>query len=240
MLRPGAVFAALLFLLLAGCSGPVWDGRTTSWGTMREVMLFEKTAGRVELDAAAGDADSVGLGALEGLAGEFVAIDGQVWVSRAVGVERPVALPPAAGEQASFAVMARVPAWIEIPVERDVPAADLADFVRDALQRSDLPLDRPTPFMVLGPLRDVRLHVLAGHCPIAHPDLPEAEQPFRAEFGETRGTLVGLYGQGQEGLTMHHGERTHVHALVGDERRIVGHVDAVTLPVGAVLRVPAH
>lgn len=240
MHRRHSVLGLLLSLVLAGCSAPVWDGRTTSWGTLREVMLFEKTQGRVALESAAADDDSVGLGALEGLAGEFLVFEGEVWVSRASGAARPEAEPPAPGEQASFAVLARVPRWVDVPVEQDVAAADFADFVREALRRHDLPLDRPTPFLVVGPLRDVRLHVLAGHCPIAHPDLPEAEQPFRAEFGETRGTLVGVYGQGQEGLSMHHGERTHVHALVGDERRIVGHVDAVALPVGAVLRVPAR
>jgi hypothetical protein len=47
--------------------------------------------------------------------------------------------------------------------------------------------------------------------------------------------VVGFYSAAHQGVFTHMGERTHLHAIVGDA---TGHVDALAIGAGATLRVP--
>ena len=238
-MRPGPVASAvILSLLVVSCASPTWDGELRSWGTVHEVMRFERTAGRVELAEAAASPAAVGLGALEGLQGEVLVLDGRVWVSRSAGDARPDARAPKPGERATLLFLAEVPRWLDVEVDRHLAGEELEAFVRAAARDAGLDPRRPLPFVLDGPLAELQLHVTAGRCPRAHPELADDERPFRAEFGATRGTLVGVFAEDAGGDLMHHGEKAHLHALVGGERPLVGHVDGVVVAPGAVLRLP--
>jgi alpha-acetolactate decarboxylase len=235
----GSLGLALMVVGALGgaCTPTRWDGDTRHWGAIREVLRFERTQGRVQL-ADVTTPFTVGLGALAGLKGEVLVVDGEVWVSRADGDARPEALLANEDEEATLLVLAEVPRWIEIPVEEDVFPPDLEHYVRTAAESAGLDWSRPFPFVVRGTFLFAELHVLNGKCPFAHDDLPAEQQPFRASFGSTPGIVVGFYGEGMEGLLMHAGSKVHVHGLLGGQRPIVGHLDEVGLAAGSVLQLP--
>lgn len=228
----------LLAVLSGACAPSRWDGEVQHWGTLREVLRFERTQGRVELDDVT-DESTVGLGALAGLRGEILLLDGEAWVSLCEGDARPTARLATEDEEATFLAIAEVPLWVDIPVRQDISPADLERFLRKAAEFAGLDWSRPFPFVVRGTLISADLHVLNGKCPFANPNLPPEEAPFRASFGETPGVLVGFYGEGMEAVLTHHGSRVHVHGRLGGDRPIVGHLDVVGIAAGSVLQLPA-
>ena len=85
------------------------------------------------------------------------------------------------------------------------------------------------------------LHVLNGQCPFADVNvkIPGAGPPHRTTLNDVQGLLVGFYAENGAGRITHHSTRTHVHALVGTgDGRVAGHVDAVALKAGTIVRVP--
>jgi len=60
---------------------------------------------------------------------------------------------------------------------------------------------------------------------------------IRVESGPVPETLVGFRSASHEGIFTHHGESTHIHAALADAL-VTGHVDAVLIPKGAIVRLP--
>lgn len=216
-------------LLVAGCASPGWDGRIERWGTMREVMREGQTAGRVAVRSAL-TPDAVGLGALAGLSGEIVVLDGVAWIGRA-DTERARVEPAASGDQAALLVLARVPAWRTVRVETDI--------VLDAFDPRELgALNALTiPFVAQGDFADVEMHVLRGRCPYAQ-DETRGDPPLRASLSNARGTLVGFWTREPPGVLTHHDSNVHVHIVMPGPEGLVAHVDAVRVLAGSRVLVP--
>jgi len=232
-----------LFALTAGCASTPqtypWKGRIDVYGTMHEVMMEGKTQGRVELAPLQADYQLVGIGALEGLAGEVVLLDGVAWCTRAgklgalethAGAEK--------GVRATLFATTRVRAWFTLPVPPGLAASGLADFVATSAQQYGLGGTQTIPFLIEGSFSDVRAHVLNGRCPEAGPGSPETE-PVRRRLPVAKGHLVGFYTTMPPGTLTHKGEKTHVHLLVKDGESIACHVDELQISAGSVLRLPA-
>ena len=87
------------------------------------------------------------------------------------------------------------------------------------------------------------MHIINGECPTVGSGQSRAgasPEPYRAAHEVAYGTLVGFYAEGQAGVLTHHDSRTHVHAMLAGEQPLMGHVDAVDLKAGAVVRVPVR
>jgi acetolactate decarboxylase len=232
-----------LIALAAGCAttpppAPPWKGRIDVYGTMREVMMEGKSEGRVELAGLQGDARLVGIGALEGLAGEVVLLDGVAWCTRSgqlgtlethAGAEQ--------GVRATMLATARVSQWFALPVPAGIAASGLEEFVARAAREHGLGGTQTFPFVIEGGFHDVRAHVLHGRCPEMGAGPPETE-PVRRMLPVAHGRLVGFYTELPAGTLTHTGEKTHVHLLVKEGESIVAHVDGLQIDAGAVLKLP--
>lgn len=210
-----------------------------SWGTVREVLGGGQTQARVAL----GDLTSPGVfavGALAALAGEVTIADGEVWASRVVDGVATTERSRAPGGSATLLFSSTVSAWHQVPVERDVSAVDFDAFVAAQAHRLGFDPAVPFAFQVVGPLRDLRLHVIAGDCPVRAKMLgrePKAA-PLRLVRATVSGRLIGIYARDGGGKFSHHGRATHVHAILEDAAPLTGHVDAVGIGRGAVLFLP--
>jgi len=176
------------------------------------------------------DHRSVGLGALAGLSGEILVVDGVAWVGRAAstGVVVERAQP---NDQAALLLLAEVGPWKSATLE--------AESALDDLDPKPSGAARTTPFIVRGNFAQLELHVLAGRCPYA-PDDDEGDDAVRRTFDGARGTLVGFVTDEAPGVIAHHGSRLHVHALLEEPEPFVGHVDAAVIRSGSLLLVPAE
>lgn len=228
------LLASLTFL--CACAAAPRNPEFSSWGELRRVLKLGETGGRVDLSVAAKE-KCFGIGALAGLAGEVIVIDGRVWVSEADGSSRvtPARLARS-GEQATLLALAEVDAWD--PIEPGEGAAlhgnfeEFGELFRRACMDRGLDLERPIPFLIEGEVASLDLHVLGGACPYANPDLPPETAPFRATITNMPVRLVGFYAEGMQGRLTHHGSNTHVHVLTQDGDPIVAHVESFVLASG--------
>lgn len=220
---------AFVLLVLSACSS---IGGVQTWGSMREVLKEGATEGRVALaeDGAfvgSGGSEWVGVGALEGLAGE-VTIGGQrVWVS-AVEEGKLSVRPAEPGDRAALLVAAEVDGWTVFSLGPQADLLALEAALGALLEDEGYRLDVPVPVRLTGRAAALDLHVIDGACPIANPDGPP---PFRGSYSG-RVTLVGVYAEGRAGELTHHGRRTHLHAVVegeGGTPVAAGHLDDLQL-----------
>jgi len=227
--------------LMDGCASRSWNGKVQMWGTLRGVLHDGDTAGKVRLLDAT-KPHSVGIGAPEGLAGEIVVLDGETWVAQADARGRAETHHPAPSDAtATFLAMASVPRWVDLHTDGRLSLDGIEHSVRAAAEKNGLDTKAPFPFVVEGRFSTVKLHILNGRCPFAQPKATDyaAHEPVRVQADSARGVLVGFYYDGKPGLLTHAGKKLHVHAVLQDERHTVGHVEAVSVEAGAVIRVPA-
>ncbi len=225
---------AVLALVLSSCRSIGWEGEIKRWGTVVEVMRDGRTEGRVRLVDAAQGPETIGVGALEGLAGEISIVDGATWTSRVGPNGRVTTLHGSAqDERATFLVTADVGDWVEIPIEVDM---DLDQFVQlTGWRGGDW---NSVPFVVKGKLEALRSHVVNGACPKSSAAVG-AHAPARRDSEDVFGMLVGFWTRDTSGTLTHPGESLHVHAIVnGDGGGYTSHVESVRLSAGSIVRVP--
>ncbi len=234
----GALASATIAVV--SCARPVVIPpiEVSSWGTMREVLRDGDSRGRVALDGLA-SSTCVGIGALAGLAGEVTIVDGRVLVATADTGAREGDAPSGArvgeaapADSASLLVLAEVPAWTEVPLGTVPDYAALDDAIARVLRERQAAMSEACPVRIRGRASHLELHVIAGACPIAHPDGPK---PFRQTGAVESVELVGFYVEGAAGRLTHHHRRSHLHAVAANG---MGHLDEVTLE-DAVLLIPA-
>lgn len=245
--RLASTFQALFVALALAASAcqttehePTRDdpGTVVAWGTMREVLREGRSHARVS-PAAVVRPETVGVGALAGLAGEITVLDGRVIVSAGGGAARNSASRVLwreghAEDRAALLVLAEVPAWEahELDACSDYDALDAA--ITACLRARAHDLEEPIPVRIRAERGSLELHVIAGACPIADPD---GTPPWRHAGAFETAEIVGFFAQGAAGELTHHEHRSHLHAIVGD---VMGHLDAVSLAAGAVLLLPAR
>ena len=245
---------AVILFLLSGC-GPtelssdskLSVGKPTGllvkqFGAMREVMREGQTEARVRLVDAVGAPHTYAVGALEGLTGEVTIVDGDVWVSRvAEGGELQVTGPkPLAEDSATLLTLGHVPHWHQTTIERSVSGAELESLIERFAKAKGVDTDKPFPFRIEGQLTDVELHVINGYCPIATDPATENKKPWRQINSEpVSANVIGFYAPNAVAVMTHHGTSVHAHGIATVEgRKLIGHVDSVTVEPGSTLFVP--
>jgi len=235
-------FTAVVLLLTAACatsSAPTASaGTVQSWGTLREALRDGQTGARVDVSSVLGPG-MVGVGALADLDGEVTIVDGRLLVSR---VRDGRVESTSSGEvQATILAASYVSEWQAVMVNQDVAPSELDRFVAAQAEMAGLDTGEPFPFVIKGELQDLRVHVLAGECPIRARMLGAEmkSKPYESHFARIDGLVVGIYARDSGGELTHHGDDTHVHAIVSSEVEFTGHVETVGVAAGAVLRLPA-
>lgn len=229
------VLLCVMLLCLATASAcstrPDHPDAVRSWGTMREALRHGRSEARVALASLDG-VDTVGVGALEGLAGEVTIVDGRVLVAHAEHGACRVA-PAAPGDAATLLVTARVRDW------QTRPLADCDDYERldaaigSAVRAQGFDPTQPTPVRIRGRASHAAYHVIAGACPIA---TPEGTPPWRFRGPIDAIELVGIYVEHAAGRLTHHVHRSHLHLVAPGH---MGHLDEIALR-DAVLLLPPH
>jgi alpha-acetolactate decarboxylase len=214
------------------------------FGNFERMSRTGDTRGVIKLREILRPPGSYGLGALDGLRGEILLWDGKLLVSRGHSPNGVIeaAVPE---DKAVFFVEARVKAWDEVTIPKDITQAEFESFVLQAAAHRGLSPDRAFPFIVRGSFRRILWHVVTGaaaksdqgaHAGKIHSQGHASNRVF--DQANVNGFLLGIYsGVALEGVISHPGERFHVHyADAGFS--VSGHVDDYRVDRGAVLLLP--
>jgi alpha-acetolactate decarboxylase len=235
-----ASFAALTIsvTLAVGCASKAQRLHVQQWGTMYEVLREGKAEGRVGLGELT-HPETVGVGALERLAGEVMIVNGEVWTARVEDGE-PVAtqVSDPGAVRAALLIAARVPRWRVVAIDSDVAPGDFEALLAAAIDKNGLSHESVVPFMVEGPLAAVEMHVVNGRCPQAGETADPTDDAYRGAWARARGTIVGFFAEDRAGVLTHHTSRVHAHALLVGPTPMMGHADRIGLRPGAMLMLP--
>lgn len=251
-------FLKSLRWLLAGAllAGTAWSAGPLSGlsyhGHFKRMVHTGDVAGQVALATLPQQPGTWGVGAVAGLAGEIVQIDGRLLVSLGSDIQGRTQSPPA-GMQAVLFAGAQVQEWQAVTLPRAMDQAAFEDFVRAQAALLGIAADQPFVFRVEGQFPHLLWHVVTGAAPAgAGHGQPAARGADAGHGGHANdrsgmrlfrqpgasGQLVGIYsGAALEGVVSHPGERFHLHfADVG--ATVSGHVDRYSMGAGAVLHLP--
>lgn len=210
---------------------------TAVFGHFQKMMQARDFQGKTSLARAAGRRGIYGLGALAGLTGEVLVLDGEVLVTR--GARGGGVVSDARNDKAALLVTAKVTKWLAVPMATAMSQAEVERFVLDTATKQGLRTTEPFPFRITGTVTDYQWHVLNG--PQAHGagHNPQAGKgQFVARGGALPAELLGFYSSAKlEGAITHPGEFFHVH--IADTRHTVaGHLDSYGVAAGATLHLP--
>jgi len=238
MIRP----SVLLLALTLPAASLAQD--LTAHGNFRHMMHTGESAGTVTLDGL-DVPGGWGVGALAGLRGEIVIMDGRVLVSRGDDPQARLTAPQA-GDEAAILAYGQVADWQSVTLPHDMTPERLAMFLGHQGGALGLDLEAGFPIRLQGSFPTLVWHVVTGEAPAqghgtGHGGAGHANsQSGMILFDEagTAGEIVGVYtGAALEGIASHPGERLHLHFVSQDGTRS-GHVDAVSFPAGTTLLVP--
>ena len=193
------------------------------------------------------DANLIAVGPVEGLRGEVTVYGGQAFVSTMRGGRQILlARDEAEAVGAVFLAFGNTADWHAVRTDRALDGlAAVEAFVLGAAAATGLPTGPGAafPFRIEGTPDRLRYHVIfrsdesEGHDRAMH---SRSKVPFEADDRPSRiaGVLVA---ERDVGRVTHSGQRTHLHAIVGDHGappQGAGHVDDLRLPEGTVLLLP--
>jgi acetolactate decarboxylase len=205
------------------------------WGSLRAIMHEGKTGATVSLAEAAG-AHVYAVGALSGLRGEVLVVDGRAFI--ATGRGGAAHLQQTTSDDATLLVAAVVPGWRKVPISRDIPSGEIDARVEAIAREAGMDVNRAFPVLIEGNA-DVDWHVLDGSKPSAGGHADHLRNAVTGKLAGRKTTIVGFFSKRHEAVFTHMGQYTHLHVLTPDHA-VMGHVDALTVRAGSTLGLPAR
>ncbi|MES9844971.1 MAG: acetolactate decarboxylase [Candidatus Sedimenticola sp. PURPLELP] len=209
------------------------------FGHFKKMMHMKKTDGVVNLKQAVNLPHVYAVGAPAHGTGEITVIDGRLWLddgADGLGNARHAA---SNDEQAVILVRAQVKKWLPVTVPEDMDAKALYQFILEQASSNGLDTGAPFPFLIEGDYYDLDWHVLNGvkkHSSGGH-KAGGIYKKIKEQRTQTAGTLVGFYSAATQGVYTHPGESWHIHVVFEQENK-AGHVDALSVRKGSVLKLP--
>jgi alpha-acetolactate decarboxylase len=212
-----------------------------AYGNFKRMAHTGDTGAKVALRELPAKPGTYAVGALAGLRGEIVMLDGKLLVTRGHSAEGRTELP-AAGDAATLLALASVEAWHEVTVPADMKQAEFEAFVVQQASKRGIAAAAAFAFLVRGEFPALTWHVVTGAAGGGHGGAHAQGHAANRVFDErnAKGVMLGFYsGDALEGVISHPGERFHLHYANGDASRS-GHVDAYAVRAGAMLSLPAR
>jgi hypothetical protein len=234
---------AAIFCVLALASRPVaaTTPEVTTSGTFRALVHEGDVSEKVKLARVVERPHAYAVGALTSLAGEVTIVDGKVWLAYPGRPGQKGRVERSAGSNAGAALLVatHVSRWRPVMLERAAGPNELDATVERLARRVGLTGDHPFPFVIEGDLRELEWHVVDGSKGTGASGSHEEHMKLmdKASAKRARGTLVGFFSKRHHGVFTHMGSNTHVHVVL-PELNASGHLDAVSLPKGTVIRFP--
>lgn len=214
-----------------------------SFGSFRRLSHTGDTSGQVKLADLPQRPGHWGMGALAGLSGEVLLVDGRLLVTRGddpqgrAGATRPE-------DQAALFAYGHVAEWRTLTLDENMDRTRFEAFVVAQAKALGLDTAQPFPFLVEGRYPVLVWHVVTGTAATPAPGQhggghANKHSPMQVfDQPQAPGRLVGIYsGEALEGVVSHPGERFHLH-FVDPSLGHSGHVDGYAVARGATLKLP--
>jgi hypothetical protein len=208
-----------------------------AYGHFKRMNHMKNTDGVVDIDPATYPAGTYGVGAPAHGTGEITILDGDLWIDYGVDGLGNAAHAPQPDEQAVLLVTARVAAWRDVILPRDMTADEMHSFIVEQANQAGIDTTKAFPFLLEGPFSNLDWHILNGLRAGGGHGNGGLFHKIKEHRGQTEGTVVGFYSAALQGVFTHPGESWHLHVVFDDEGK-TGHVDAISPGKGTILSLP--
>lgn len=207
-----------------------------AFGSFSNMIHTDDTSGHISLYSLQGVPHLHALGALEGLRGEVIIIDGKVFISRGFADDGHVE-KVLDNDKATILATAKVKDWHLVSIPPNLDQVSFEKFVLEKALQLGFSMNSPFPFMVKGETKNLGWHVINGLIPLSQRvDSHAVKKKFKEN--SANGTLLGFYtGEQLEGVVSHIGKRFHVHYADANFAH-AGHVDTYEIGNKATLWLP--
>lgn len=229
----------LLFVILyLACSteAPKKKAGVQHHGSLQQIMQHELDA-TVDLDTLNDKENLYAVGALEGLKGEIMILNGDPFISK--GSDSGLVVGHSFDYKATLLVQARVEAWESYAVPDSITSKDqLERFLPEMADDHGLDTTEAFPFLLEGKSRSFRFHVVnwkEGDREHSH-EKHKKSGPYGL-INHQEVEILGFYSNKHHGQFTHHDTNLHMHVKT-PYKNICGHLDDLTLGEGMSLKLP--
>lgn len=231
MIKIIKLFNLIIILLSSNCIlAQSKDSEVKIIGNMKDVMWNGKLIGNINLDTIKNKNNLFGIGPLENLKGEIIVIDGKSYTST-IANDTIIEVNENFKIKAPFFAYTNNNQWDEIKVPDTIQS--ISQFENYLINISKN-IKNPFMFKINGMIDEAKIHV------VNLPDGNIVSSPDEAHKGQLNKILInkdveiiGFFSTKHKTIFTHHNTYLHMH-LITIDRKIMGHLDEMTLNKGKV------
>lgn len=213
----------LAALTLFACDGTKGGWEVKIQGVLREIMQEQKIGANADLKDFKNISDLYALGALEGLSGEILILDGEPF--NGVANQGTLVFDKSFDQKATLLVSSQVEEWEMITIKENFNnLQELQAVILAQGKMAGINITEPFPFMIKGDFQRINWHVINAKEAEAQNHEAYKRAGLSGSEAYVDAQILGFYSAQHEGIFTHHGSYVHLHFLSSDES-IMGHVD---------------
>lgn len=204
-------------------------------GQLHNIMANGDLRSTITLDNLKNYQHLYALGAIEGLAGEIIVLDGKIYNSR---VKDKKLIIDDHNSKAALLVYTDNQHWLPIEIKILVNGTrELEKIISDNANKYYPGSDKPIPFMIKGNIPSLRWHVINAPESYEKSHQGFMQSGLQGELKNQNSILLGFYSKKHQGVFTHQSSEVHIHFITKDGK-ISGHVDDLILDEHSVLYIP--
>ena len=194
------------------------------YGKLMEIMRQNQLQARVQLEDISMTSNTYGLGAIEGLSGEILLLDGRSYLSKAVSGN--VMMETAEAFGAALLVKTEVEAWNEFTFTQASSIQDLESQIEAQAQSLGYDTDAILPFKISGKVDELTWHIINAKKATEPTHDAYKAAGISGQVKDKSVEILGFYSKNHQGVFTHHESFVHLH-FIDREAQIMGHVDGL-------------
>lgn len=225
----------LLFviLILAGCNKPTSLTKVHVAGDLHSIMMKNQTGASIDLHDLQPGNDLHALGAVEGLDGEILIMNGEAMITKTKADS--FAVYRNFEDKAALLVYTHVSQWQETDIPEPMNLEQLEDFIAQVGERNNLA--EPIAFKIKGTASHIEWHIINGKQMKDGQLHNHQASGYRKLQADIEVEALGFFSKNHQGVFTHQGQFTHIHFKTGDNTTS-GHVDDLSLERNSTLFIP--
>ena len=242
------LFAASL--LVASCSQPEDNTKKNAnkqattfevkyFGALKNMMHKGDISAKFDLADLKETENLYAIGALENLKGEI-----QIFNSESFNTfvqDSTVTIDNTFTKKATLLVYSIVESWDSYNIPDDIVTYEqLEKHIASVAKKNEINIEKPFPFLIEGKALEFDWHVINWKDgDTEHSHEKHVNSGLNGTKNDQQVELLGFYSDSHHAVFTHHTTNMHIHLKTGDGK-LAGHVDALTLGKGMVLKLPGE
>lgn len=242
------LFAASL--LVASCSQPKDNTKNNAnkqsttfevkyFGALKNMMHKGDISAKFDLADLKETENLYAIGALENLKGEI-----QIFNSESFNTfvqDSTVTIDNTFTKKATLLVYSIVESWDSYNIPDDIVTYEqLEKHIASVAKKNEINIEKPFPFLIEGKALEFDWHVINWKDgDTEHSHEKHVNSGLNGTKNDQQVELLGFYSDSHHAVFTHHTTNMHIHLKTGDGK-LAGHVDALTLGKGMVLKLPGE